>query len=159
MNFEKLKIRLFEGITPKYYHGKEFEYLESDLEMGFLKGYIDDRTDYALAISHKDVPEYPCIYLTRDRKKWGKLRSGLEQAKIFSERENEGIIYIFNSEIINLGGYEDDGSRNIIVREPINLHKFLEKIIINSKIEGSFDKAKKLISKMNYSEIKLEKLA
>lgn len=155
VNLKKLKIRLFEGITPKYYHGKEFKWLESDLEKGFLKGYIDEYTEAHMAIDKTKAPESPPIYLKRDRKIKGEFISGLEEAKVYAK---EGAIYVFNEGIINLKGYKDNGYTNVTVTESIDLHKFLEKIVVSSKTDFKFGQIKELVSRLNYPLVKVEKL-
>jgi len=148
-----MKVRIFERIDPNYYHGKGFSNLEKDLRVGFLRSHMSCYSDAMLALSGQSHPGNPAIFLTRDRNKNGKFTSGLEQAKIFSERDNKGIIYVFNSGIIDLKGYEDYGGRNIIVREPINLHEFLEEIVVNSEFSDTEEKAKEMLERKRYENI------
>lgn len=153
MNWRRIKALLFERTVPYHYHGKKFARLETDLQEGFLHPYLNDYTDAMISICGGTYN--PSIKLTRDRKNKGKFVSGLQQAQVFSQRDSEGIIYVFSPEVMNLKGYKDDGFRNVIVREPIDFHRYLLQIVINSSNLGNEDRARELVATLNYHSVSI----
>lgn len=153
VNWSRIKLKLFERITPRYFHGKQLKFLEDDLDKGFLRAYVDDYLDAMLSLNNLPVPKDLPIYLTRDRKANGRFVSGLEQARKFSRWEDGGVIYVFKPGIIDLRGYQDDGQRNILVREPINLHLFLDGVLVNGNKSDAIKGVRGILARKEYLEI------